>query len=376
MQDEQSPHGRVPALPANRSSRMLADLSLTTGPKPGVRQDLAPTSIRRDAKAAIRSLCIDIAASAGDRAASKPGTSYRVIPRVRVELELSRGGERPLGRALSQKAVIGISATSDSGGRSQSPRCASTTLAAGASGRLRKQPRRRRYRFRRTEPPRGRSWCGCSCAKGAPALAAFELTRDAVWAAATASAGSTKTAAQPRQTGHLLSPSRDAGEPLVGHRGLCKHASSSRTVRRRTAAHRRRPAVIRRADLSFRVLVPDRRSDAIALVVATALPRDEKPVLAAFELTPTAGLEESRGHLDDVEAGLPDPRGDAAANTGIRSRLVERRRSGRSSLRPAPRGRGGALLIIVHGYPAARSSASVTISVRGLLLNARKPKCS
>jgi hypothetical protein len=33
-------------------------------------------------------------------------------------------------------------------------------------------------------------------------------------------------------------------------------------------------------------------------------------------------------------------------------------------------------LITVHGDPAARSSASVTISVRGLLLNARKPKCS
>src|SRR5437764_3425998 len=50
------------------------------------------------------------------------GSRYRVIPSVRVELELWRGGERPLGRALSQKAVVGISATSGSGGRSQSPK--------------------------------------------------------------------------------------------------------------------------------------------------------------------------------------------------------------------------------------------------------------
>jgi hypothetical protein len=63
---------------------MLADLSLTTGPKPGVRQDLAPTSIRRDAKAAIRGLCIGVAASAGDREASKPGMSYRVDAATRL----------------------------------------------------------------------------------------------------------------------------------------------------------------------------------------------------------------------------------------------------------------------------------------------------
>src|SRR5437764_13196828 len=50
------------------------------------------------------------------------GSRYRVIPRVRVELEPWCGGERPLGRALSQKAVVGISATSGSGGRSPSPK--------------------------------------------------------------------------------------------------------------------------------------------------------------------------------------------------------------------------------------------------------------
>ena len=59
----------------------------------------------------------------GNREPEDPGLRNRVIPRVRVELEPSRGGERPLGRALSQKAVVGISATSGSGGRSQSPSC-------------------------------------------------------------------------------------------------------------------------------------------------------------------------------------------------------------------------------------------------------------
>jgi hypothetical protein len=69
---------------------MLTDLSLTAGPKPGVRQDLAPTSIRRDAKAAIRGLCIGIAASAGDHEAPKPGTSYRVNPSA-AATDASRG---------------------------------------------------------------------------------------------------------------------------------------------------------------------------------------------------------------------------------------------------------------------------------------------
>ena len=44
-------------------------------------------------------------APVGDSEADDPDLRYRVIPRVRVELEPWRGGERPLGRALSQKAV-------------------------------------------------------------------------------------------------------------------------------------------------------------------------------------------------------------------------------------------------------------------------------
>jgi hypothetical protein len=57
-----------------------------------------------------------------------------LIPSVRVELELWRGSERPLGRALSQKAGVRISATSGSGGRSQSPRTSSAFDAGGAAG--------------------------------------------------------------------------------------------------------------------------------------------------------------------------------------------------------------------------------------------------
>jgi hypothetical protein len=70
--------------------------------------------------------------SFGDREADEAELSNRLIPRVRVELELWRGGERPLGRALSQKAVVGISATSGSGGRSQSPRCERARRRLGA----------------------------------------------------------------------------------------------------------------------------------------------------------------------------------------------------------------------------------------------------
>jgi hypothetical protein len=50
--------------------------------------------------------------------------------------------------------------------------------------------------------------------------------------------------------------------PVSRGRRLRKQASGSRLVRRRAAAHQRRPAVIWRADVSFRVPASDRCSDA------------------------------------------------------------------------------------------------------------------
>jgi hypothetical protein len=78
-----------------------------------------------------------------------------VIPSVRVELELWRGGERPLGRALSQKAVVGISATSGSGGRSQSPKGARQRPRYRTIAFARRATRGRRVLWRpSTRPPR------------------------------------------------------------------------------------------------------------------------------------------------------------------------------------------------------------------------------
>jgi hypothetical protein len=68
--------------------------------------------------------------SAGARHTRDGALAIACIPSVRVELELWRGGERPLGRALSQKAVVGISATSGSGRQSQSPRSRRRPLPA------------------------------------------------------------------------------------------------------------------------------------------------------------------------------------------------------------------------------------------------------
>jgi hypothetical protein len=52
-------------------------------------------------------------------------------------------------------------------------------------------------------------------------------------------AWSTKTVAQPRQTRHPLSPSRDPGEPLAGDRRLCKQGKQQPT---RTPSGCRSPA--------------------------------------------------------------------------------------------------------------------------------------
>ena len=89
------------------------------------------------------------------------------------------------------------------------------------------------------------------------ALAASELAAAAPWATTSTSVSSTKTSAQPWQTVHPLPPSRHLRRAVRRDRRLCKQASSSQLVRRRTAAHQRRPAVICRADLSFRVPVSD-----------------------------------------------------------------------------------------------------------------------
>jgi hypothetical protein len=65
------------------------------------------------------------------------------------------------------------------------------------------------------------------------------------------------------------------GNKVDASRGMLGHCAK----RRRRRASAGSPAL----------LESDRRSDAIALVGATAVLRREKPVLAAFELTPTAG---------------------------------------------------------------------------------------
>jgi hypothetical protein len=75
---------------------------------------------------------------------------FRVIPSVRVELELWRGGERPLGRALSQKAVVGISATSGSGRQSQSPDSGRPAIAELTTPFVLRPARSRRLPWRRS----------------------------------------------------------------------------------------------------------------------------------------------------------------------------------------------------------------------------------
>ena len=78
-----------------------------------------------------------------------------------------------------------------------------------------KQPRHRRAPIGVTQAARWRSSCGCSPANEQVGASRIRANVPRGLAGYQHVAGSTKTAAQPRQTGHPLSPSRDPGELLA-----------------------------------------------------------------------------------------------------------------------------------------------------------------
>jgi hypothetical protein len=108
-----------------------------------------------------------------------------------------------------------------------------------------------------TQPPRWRSCGGCSSAQKKVGASRIRARSRRGLADYQQVGLSTKTSAQPWQTRHPLPPNPHLRRAVSRRRRLCKQASSSRPVRRRAAAHKRRPAVIWRADLSFRVPASD-----------------------------------------------------------------------------------------------------------------------
>jgi hypothetical protein len=115
-----------------------------------------------------------------------------------------------------------------------------------------------------TQAPRCRRRCGCSPAKKQARVSRIQANGRARLDDyqhvvlvdedfRTAPANRASAAVEPRSS-----------RAVTGHPRLCKHASSSRLVRHRTAAHERRPAVTRRTDPSLTLLLPDKRLSEIS----------------------------------------------------------------------------------------------------------------
>jgi hypothetical protein len=186
-----------------------------------------------------------------------------------------------------------------------------------------------------TQAPRWQSSCGCSPANKQVGASSIRANVPRGWAAASTSVSSTKTSAQPWQTGHPLPPSRHLRRAVSRRRRLCKQASSSRPVRRRAAAHKRRPAVIWRADLSFRVPVSDSCGRASRLRCVSAGPRSAastrarsrsrkpQPSRAIWRTTPQCAAPRSSTSFDQSKSSRSDSRqpgtASARSTTSVRS---------------------------------------------------------